>query len=102
MNTVTQRPYKSSTHNERFYQFTTGAARGTVFFREEVPGSGEYFPSVALCHQNDAFCRKTGRNVARRKYFTNRPGNLLTQTPVEPTTANAVELLTITKNLVTR
>lgn len=43
---------------------------GTVFMRKEK--DGEFYAGVALCHENDSFCKRIGRNVARRKYFNNR------------------------------
>lgn len=43
---------------------------GTVFMRKEK--DGEFYAGVALCHENDSFCKRIGRNVARRKYFSGR------------------------------
>lgn len=31
--------------------------------------------SVAFCHKADQFCRQTGRNVARRKFFKHGGGD---------------------------
>jgi hypothetical protein len=67
-NVVTQVPHRSNTHDERFYHIQDGAVRGTVFFRKETP-TDNWRASVSLCHPNDQFNRKTGRVVARRRYF---------------------------------
>lgn len=64
-------PHKSTTHEERFYHVTIDGVedetkRGTVFFRKETRG---IFAAVAVCHANDQFSRRIGRNISRRKYF---------------------------------
>lgn len=56
-------PHKSTTHEELFFHVEN---RGTVFFRKE---GDKWYRSCALRDVRDQFCRKTGRNVARRKYF---------------------------------
>lgn len=66
-------PHKSTTHKEKYFHLdvvdSPRFSHATVFAREEVPGSGDWRFAVALCHKNDQFCRRTGRSVARRKYF---------------------------------
>ena len=73
--------FKSLTTPERFYHFRPVASAeilpfglvvypnepsGTVFMRKQ----GDYwYASVALCDPRDQFCRRTGRLVARRKFF---------------------------------
>ena len=78
--------FKSLTTPERFYHFLPSfigggdpsatsmgktkelvpESSGTVFMRKQ----GDYwFASVALCDPRDQFCRRTGRLVARRKFF---------------------------------
>lgn len=64
MNTVNHKPHKSTTHEELFFHVEN---RGTVFFRKE--DDGEWRASYALRDKRDQFCRKTGRTIARRKYF---------------------------------
>lgn len=81
MTTHHQVPHRSNTHKERFYHFI--AERGhlignqnvvkpgkaiTVFVRQEDDPQ-QWFATAASCHPNDNFCRKTGRTIARRKYF---------------------------------
>lgn len=52
----------------------------TVFFRQELPRinvtedtrGSSWFVSVALCDPRDHFVRRTGRAVARRKYFAGK------------------------------
>lgn len=60
---VAARPHKSTTHEELFFHINN---RGTVFFRKE---EGEWRASYALRDPRDQFCRKTGRTIARRKFF---------------------------------
>lgn len=79
-------PWKSTTHEERFYHFQQLGvgkfAACTVFARKEiVPGqaakpnefdSHQWFISVAMYVRGDPapFSRKVGRGLARRKYFS--------------------------------
>lgn len=66
--------YRSSTTPERFYHIkerhtdTSGKTyiAGTVFMREF---DGTWYASVARCSESDNFCKATGRNVARRRWF---------------------------------
>ena len=73
-----ERKHKSTETPERFYHFKPSNISGirdwleppdpsgTVFMRKQ----GDYwFASVALCDPRDRFCRRTGRLVARRKFF---------------------------------
>lgn len=82
--------HKSTTHPERFYHFTTGPVRGTVFMREEeelvqartrwngyefltrleVVREAGWRGAAAVVSENDTFDRKRGRTIARRRYFT--------------------------------
>lgn len=45
---------------------------GTVFIRQE--SESDYRVAIARCSYGDQFCRKTGREIARRRYFLNRDG----------------------------
>ena len=75
-----ERKHKSTETQERFYHFKPALdpllsldgerlfedPAGTVFMRKH----GDYwYASVALCDPRDQFCRRTGRLVARRKFF---------------------------------
>lgn len=62
-------PHKSTTHEEKYFHIRDrddGGSDGTVFFRKE---GEQWYGSAALCHEKDNFCRRTGRSIARRKYF---------------------------------
>ena len=73
-------PHKSNTHKEQFFHLfqkhgvDTPHFAHTVFCREELDKNGTslgWFGQYSTCVQGDAdrFCRKYGRNLARRKYF---------------------------------
>ena len=52
---------------ERFYHIKLDCGlRGTVFMREY---NGLVWVSCAITSPTDNFCRKTGRTIARRKWF---------------------------------
>lgn len=65
-------PFRSTTHEERFYHlkgendYWRVKRNVTLFARKE---NGMWHGCIAICHTNDAFCRRRGRTVARRKYF---------------------------------
>jgi hypothetical protein len=72
--------HKSTSHAEMFFHVKREASfngkkvkGGTVFCRQEpsmlAPGSSVWYASVSWCSVNDNWCRSTGRNVARRRYF---------------------------------
>ncbi len=65
-------PHKSTTHDERFYHIRNkrNLICGTVFFRKEDDGT--WNASVALRSPMDAPNKRTGRTVARRKYFAGK------------------------------
>lgn len=83
------KPYKSTTHHERFYHFNTpGEPRGTVFMRREFSikecaewfgterpvealGSDTWYGTAAVCSDNDVFNKRLGRTIARRRFFVN-------------------------------
>ena len=69
-------PTKSTTHNEKFFHLVVEdhdkVYAATVFAREDVPGSNLWGFAVAFCSHSDQFCRRTGRQVARRRYFQSR------------------------------
>ncbi len=74
--------HKSTTHQEEYFHIIddletllTGHTTylGTVFMRREVDG---WYASIAVLHHGDQFCRRVGRNVARRRYFA-RPSDML-------------------------
>ena len=60
-------PHKSTTHEEQFFHVEQ---QGTVFFRKE---HGIWTATVAYRNPKDNFCRRTGRNIARRKWFGKGP-----------------------------
>jgi hypothetical protein len=70
-------PHKSTTHAERFYHFTTGPVRGTVFMRQEgviefgYPRNEDigWAGCAAVLSEGDMFDRRRGRTIARRRYF---------------------------------
>lgn len=75
----TDRKHISTTHNERYYHIElpegSVATRATVFFRQTTPRDtadpdNDWEASVALCDHRDQFVKQIGRNVARRKWFT--------------------------------
>ena len=66
--------YKSTTHKEKFFheQFNHPKFKGvTIFAREEkeIEFADGWYASIAFCNNHDNFCRATGRNQARRRYF---------------------------------
>jgi len=70
--------HKSTTHEERYAHFTEYNCNinfghrfcgATVFARKE---EDTWLMSIAFCSRKDEFCRKTGRQVARRRYFLAR------------------------------
>lgn len=68
--------HKSTTHQELFFHILETRAEYvacTIFFRQEKSFETKtgkiWYSSIALCHETDQFCRKTGRNIARRRYF---------------------------------
>lgn len=60
-------PHKSTTHEEQYFHV---GQEGTVFFRKE---HGYWSATVAYRNPKDNFCRRVGRNVARRKWFAEGP-----------------------------
>ncbi len=65
---------KSDTHEERFIHLALNHDRfhhATLFARKE---NKNWWYTIAFCVKGDIFCKKIGRSVARRKYFTPRPG----------------------------
>lgn len=64
MKTKYKGPYKSTTSEEMYFHVNNEA---TVFCRKEADGI--WYGTAALVHPNDMFCRRTGRNVARRRFF---------------------------------
>lgn len=69
---------KSDTHKERYYHFSLDDALGqishaTVFIREDKVSTvlldKPWGATLSLCSTHDQFCRKIGRQVARRRFF---------------------------------
>jgi len=69
--------HKSTTHEERYAHFTEHNCNinfghrfcgATVFARKEEKRN-TWFMAIAFCSRKDKFCRKVGRQVARRRYF---------------------------------
>lgn len=77
----------STTHKEKYYHFRDQSRAPakldgiTVYLREDEPGM--WSGAAALCVKPDQFSRKTGRQVARRKYFQGK--SLLPLDPDAPT-----------------
>lgn len=87
MNQETKPKYRSTTADERYYHFRfenqpqTGVAKKirslsavTAFARQDKEGN--WFVSYAECDSRDQFCRRTGRNVARRKWFAGKRSSI--------------------------
>jgi len=70
MNTKIAHPHKSTTHEELYFHIDDVAS---VFFRKE--NDGVWYGCAALRNPDDQFCRRTGRQVARRRYFQFRDAN---------------------------
>ena len=83
-------PHKSTTHEEQFFHVNQ---EGTVFFRKE---HGIWTATVAFRNPKDNFCRRTGRNVARRKWFGNGP-YVIGDNSEKVTYEDAVEVFNILK-----
>lgn len=77
--------HKSTTHEERYVHVQDGEGRTTrfnvaltfsrfhaasAFCRKE--DDGKWYCSFAYCVKEDPFSRAVGRQVARRKYFSNK------------------------------
>jgi hypothetical protein len=75
-------PHKSTTHEERFFHILPGVdplldafftspncrfSGATAFVRRE--DDGNWYFTAALCSKLDQYCRRIGRQVARRRYF---------------------------------
>lgn len=83
-------PHKSTTHEEQFFHVEQ---EGTVFFRKE---HGMWSATVAYRNPKDNFCRRTGRNVARRKWFSDGP-HAVADSSDKPTYEDAVEVFNVLK-----
>ena len=63
----------STSNDERFFHIRNAKPRrhssdnGTVFFRKE--DDGRWYAAVARCSISDQFCRKSGRQHSRQRYF---------------------------------
>lgn len=80
------KPHKSTTVPEYFFHINNQA---TVFYRKNK--DGQWAASVALRDSRDQFNRKTGRCVARRKWFNGK--NLITTVAgTRPTYDEAAEM----------
>lgn len=67
---MSNHPYKSTTHDERYIHFKDNVfpyRAITIFAREESKGS--WFIAPAFCVVSDNFERHIGRKIARRRYF---------------------------------
>lgn len=100
-------PHKSTTHEERYvhiiaYKATEDVPKHifekyiahTVFFRkEEAPdGHKRWYASASHCVHADQFTRRTGRTVARRRYFAKK-GVVWVLGTESPNYEDAVDLL---------
>ena len=83
-------PHKSTTHEEQYFHVEQ---QGTVFFRKE---HGLWSGTVAYRNPKDNFCRRTGRNVARRKWFGDGP-HVLGDNSEKVTYEDAVEVFNLLK-----
>lgn len=72
----TERPHKSTTHEERFFHFHFDTSEApalraiTIFARKE--NDGVWYVTPAFCVREDEFDRKRGRTVSRRRYFNDK------------------------------
>lgn len=83
-------PHKSTTHEEQYFHVEQ---EGTVFFRKE---NGIWAATVAFRNPKDNFCRRTGRNIARRKWFGQGP-HVIGDNSEKVTYEDAVEVFNILK-----
>lgn len=83
-------PHKSTTHEEQYFHVEQD---GTVFFRKE---NGIWAATVAFRNPKDNFCRRTGRNIARRKWFGQGP-HVIGDNSEKVTYEDAVEVFNILK-----
>lgn len=83
-------PHKSTTHEEQYFHI---GQEGTVFFRKE---HGIWAGSVAYCDPRNQFCKRVGRDLARRKWFGNGP-HVLGDNSEKVTYEDAVEVFNILK-----
>jgi hypothetical protein len=93
--------HKSDTHDERYFhvKIPNGRYAGcTFFFRKE---GGLWLYAIAMCSNVDQFQKRVGRNIARRRYFTDRNAGFAPLSLVasvggaagaEPTYDNCVEI----------
>lgn len=61
--------HTSTTHKETYCHIRESNEHwngATIFARLEPDG---WYASIAICSKQDQFCRRTGRTVARRRYF---------------------------------
>ena len=65
---------KSTTNEERYVHVRlpddVSSSHATIFARKE--DDGVWYVGASLCSRLDQFCRRTGRHVARRRYFQGR------------------------------
>ena len=84
-------PHKSTTHEEQYFHIEQ---YGTVFFRKE---NNMWAATAAYRNPKDNFCRRTGRNLARRKWFGQGP-HVISDGSVEKVTyEDAVEVFEMLK-----
>lgn len=97
-----QHKHISTTTPERYFHIRSFAVAGkpsnprgvqaiTAFARQDK--DGKWYISQAECDYRDQFCRKTGRTVARRKWFAGKR----TESPVEPTYESVFGTSTVKK-----
>lgn len=66
-------PFRSTTHEEGYMHLrkeepvTDEIRAKTIFLRKEADGL--WYSTEATCVVWDQFCRRTGRQIARRRYF---------------------------------
>jgi hypothetical protein len=64
-------PYKSTTHQEKYYHFKDIFSNRfkaiTIYARKD--DNGIWYLAPAFCVKTDQFDRRVGRQVARRKFF---------------------------------
>lgn len=97
------KPHKSTTHPELYFHIREPHTdkkgkqyKAATVFARQLP-SDEHGPScwittVARCSDTDNFCRATGRNVARKRWFYSETTQDFAQSETKPTYEDAKAL----------
>ena len=101
--TQRERPHKSTTHEELYFHirepYTDKKGKkykaATVFARKypsDDIGPAGWITTVVRCSDTDNFCRATGRNLARKRFFYGEDPNYFMQSETKPTYDDAKKL----------